>query len=269
MSPPPPRPHTRRPPRPPPGRHLGWAGSRAPRACQETVPVDVPPTLAEQLQALSHSPDPFVDVDADADADAGARGRQHRGPAGDGVRTARSADGEPIAGLGRLSREVVAMVPSCVTVSIALSHLGIDVVITVPTSGADAMPRPAAVLASLALPLPSAGVGCVLVLQASAPGAFVLLAEDLAALLTGGHQPPELDAHLAPLAASTGSALAASLAELSLLDRALGVLLDQGWAPEAGERELHRRASAAGVTVTAVAEQLLTPPSPGAPRGVD
>jgi hypothetical protein len=155
--------------------------------------VDVPPTLAEQLQALSHSPGLF--------ADAGARGRRHGGPDGDGVCTARSADGEPIAGLGRLSREVVAVVPSCVAVSIALSRLGIDVVITVPTSGADPMPRTAQVLASLALPLPAGGVGCVLVLQASAPGAFVLLAEDLDTLLAGGQQPPELDAHVAPLAA--------------------------------------------------------------------
>jgi hypothetical protein len=179
------------------------------------------------------------------------------------------ADGELTARWGRLSREVVAVIPSCVAVSITLSRLGIDVVITVPTSGADPMPRTAQVLASLALPLPAAGVGCVLVLQASAPEAFVLLAEDLATLLAGGPQPPELDAHLAPLAASTGSALAESLAELSLLDRALGVLVDQGWTPEAGERELHRRASAAGVTVTAVAEQLLAPPSPGAPRGID
>jgi hypothetical protein len=225
--------------------------------------VDVPPTLAEQLQALSHSPDLF----AGADADAGVRGRQHGGPDGDGVRTARSADGEPIAGLGRLSREVVAVVPSCVAVSIALGRLGIDVVITVPTSGADPMPRTAQVLASLALPLPVGGVGCVLVLQASAPGAFVLLAEDLDTLLAGGQQPPELDAHLAPLAASTGCALAASLAEMSLLDRALGVLIDQGWPPEAGQRELHRRASAAGLTVTALADRLLAPPA--APCGID
>lgn len=146
--------------------------------------MDVPPTLAEQLQALSHSPDPC----ADAAADGG--GRQLRGPAGDGERTARPTDVELTAGLGRLSREVVAVVPSCVAVSIALSRLGIDVVITVPTSGGDRMPRTTEVLASLALSLPAAGVGCVLVLQASAPGVFVLLAEDLAALLANGHQRP-------------------------------------------------------------------------------
>jgi hypothetical protein len=63
--------------------------------------------------------------------------------------------------------------------------------------------------------------------------------------------------------------VAESLADLSLLDRALGVLIDQGWSPEAGEGELHRRASAAGLTVAAVAERLLASPSPAAPRGVD
>jgi hypothetical protein len=225
--------------------------------------VDVPPTLAEQLQSLSHSPQQC------ADASACARGRRHHGPTGDGEGAACPADGALTAQLDRLGREVVAVVPSCVGVSIAVSRLGIDVVITLPIAGAHLMPRVTEVLSSLALSLPAAGVGCVLVLQASAPGAFVLFAEDLAPLLGSGHQPPELDAHLAPRAASSDSALAESLADLSLLDRALGVLIDQGWSPEAGERELHRRASAAGLTVTGVAERLLASPSSTGRSGVD
>jgi hypothetical protein len=221
--------------------------------------VDVPPPLAEQLQVLRSSPD----------AAALARGRQHRGPARDAEGTAGLADGGVTARLGRLGREVVAVVPSCVAVSIALSRLGIDVVITVPLSGDNRMRRATEVLSSLALSLPAAGSGCVLVLQASAPEAFVLLGEDLAVLLGSGHQPPEFDAHLAQVAASTGSDLAEALAELSLLDRALGVLIDDGWPPEAGEGELHRRASAAGLTVTKVAERMLAPSSPAAPDGLD
>jgi hypothetical protein len=205
------------------------------------VPVDVPPTLAEQLQSLSRSPQP--------DASAAA-----------------PADGALSAQLHRLSREVVAVVPSCVAVSIAVSRLGINVEITLPIAGAHLMPRATEVLSSLALSLPAAGSGCVLVLQASAPGAFVLLAEDLAALPGCGQQPPELDAHLAPLTSSTGPALAGSLAELSLLDRAIGVLIGQGWPPEAAEAELHRRAAVAGLTVAAVAERLLASPSPAAPQ---
>jgi hypothetical protein len=171
--------------------------------------------------------------------------------------------------LCRLSREVVAVVPSCVAVSIAASRLRIDVVITLPIAGVDLRPQVTEVRSSLALSLPAAGVGCVLVLQASAPGAFVLLAEDLAALLGRGQQPPELDAHLAPLTASTDPALAGSLAELSLLDRALGVLIHQGWPPEAAEAELHRRAAIAGLTLAALAERLLASPSPAAPQGTD
>jgi hypothetical protein len=210
--------------------------------------VDVPPTLAEQLQSLSHSPQQC---------------------AGEGKGAGCPADGALTAHLDRLSREVMAVVPSCVAVSIGVSRLGIDLEITMPIAGAELMPRATEVHSSLALSLPAAGVGCVLVLQASAPGAFVLLAEELAVLLGSGHQPPELDAHLAPVAASTGSALAEALADLSLLERALGVLIDQGWPPEAGERELYRRASAAGLTVTGVAERMLAPSSPALPDGLD
>ena len=216
--------------------------------------MDVPTTLAEQLRSLSRSPHP--------DAATGALGCRARGSAGEGAGTARPSDGELIAGLTRLSREVVAVVPSCLAVSIRFSRLGIDVGITAPTSGASPVPDPAEVRASLALPLPTSGFGSVLVLQASEPGAFALLADDLTALLGSGREPPELDAHLGPLAASPGSSLADSLADLRLLDRALGVLIDQGWPPEAGEAELHRRAIATGVTVAGVAERLLAPRPP-------
>lgn len=209
--------------------------------------MDVPPTLAQQLQALSDSPDPFAVAASGEDA-------------------ARPAGGALIAQVDRLSREVIAAIPSCVAVSIAVTRLGIDVVLTLPLAEADPMPRATEALSSLALSLPAAGVGCVLVLQASAPGAFVLLADDLA-LLGSGRQPPELDAHRAPLTASTGPSLAGSLAELSLLDRALGVLIGQGWSPEAAEAELHRRSTVAGLRVAAVAERLLASPSPAAPDG--
>jgi hypothetical protein len=211
-------------------------------------PVDVVPTLAEQLRLLGYSPGAWPD-----------------------------ADGELTAGWDRLSREVLAVVPSCVAVSIALSRLGIDAVITAPITGpitgpiAAPQPMPSAgqISSSLALSLPVAGSGCVLVLQASAPGAFVFLAEHLTALLGSGHPSPELDAHLAPLGASTGPVLGEALAELSRLDRALGVLIGHGWPPEEGEQELHRRAAAAGLTVAAVAERLLASPSPAAPQGTD
>jgi hypothetical protein len=106
-----------------------------------------------------------------------------------------------------------------------------------------------------------------LTLQASAPGAFGPLVDDL--VLLGSGQAPELDAHLVPLAASTGGTLAASLADLSLVDRALGVLFDQGWLPEAAAAESHRQAAVVGLAVAAVAERLPALPSPAAPNGLD
>jgi hypothetical protein len=205
-------------------------------------PVDVVPTLVEQLRVLGSSLGAWAGADA---------------------------DGELTAGSDRLSREVVAVVPSCVAVSIAVNRLGIDAVITGPIAGPLPMPRVGQISSSLALSLPVAGSGCVLVLQASAPGAFLSLAEHLTAVLGSGRSSPELDAHLAPLAASTGPVLAEALAELSLLDRALGVLIGHGWPPEDGERELHRRAAMAGLTMAAVAKRLLASPSAAAPEGTD
>jgi hypothetical protein len=196
--------------------------------------VDVPPTLLEQLQALSRSPHPGA------------------WPAG----TAHPADGELTVALCRLSREVLVAVPSCMAVAITLSRLGVHVVVTGPAGGSARVDRATQVLASLALPL-RAAFGSVLVLQASAHGAFALLAGDLAALRGSGLPQPVLDEHLSPLAASPDSALAASFADLRLLDRALGVLIEQGWPPEVGEEELRRRAAAEGVTVAAVADRLL------------
>jgi hypothetical protein len=213
--------------------------------------VDVPPTLAEQLWSLSGPGHP--------DAAPGASGRRLRDTADDP--TAGLSDGELIAGLSRLSRDVLAVVPSCLAVWIRFTRLGIDVGVPAPADGAPLLPD-AEVRASMALPLRAAGFDGVLVLQASAPGAFALLADDIATLLGSARELPELDAHLSPVAESPGSALAGSLADVRLLDRALGVLIDQGWPPETGEEELHRRAAAAGVPVAAVAERLLAPRAP-------
>ena len=172
------------------------------------------------------------------------------------------------AGLGRLGREVVAVVPSCVAVSIAARRLGVDVVITVPAGGTGRVHRAREVFASLALPFPPAGFGLVLVLQASEPRAFERLADNLAALRGSGQPPPVLDAHLGALS-SSWDGVADSFADLRLLDRAIGVLIDQGRPPEAAEAELHRRAADAGLTVAAAAHVLLTSPTLPARSSVD
>jgi hypothetical protein len=221
--------------------------------------VDVPPTVAEQLRSLGHFSQQCV----------GSRGRPHPGPSADPEDAACPADGALTAQLDRLSREVVAVVPSCTAGSITVSRRGIDVGFALPIAGADLVPRAREVLSSLALSLPAAGLGCVLVLQASAPRAFIRLAEDLASWLGSGRRPPVLDAHLAPLTASTAPTLAVALAELSLLDRAVGMLIGRGWSPEAAEAELRSRAAVTRLTVVAVAELLLASPSPAGPEGTD
>lgn len=155
--------------------------------------------------------------------------------------------------LDRLGRGVVLAVPSCVTVSIALARPGGDIGISIHIAAA-----PATVLASLAVPLSAAAPGDVLVLRASAAGAFLLLADDLDGLLGAGHPPLEVDRHLIGTSLSTTESFAASLADLSVVEQAVGVLVERGLEPEAARRQLRRRAGEAGTTVGTAGRALLT-----------
>jgi hypothetical protein len=217
--------------------------------------VDVPATLAAQLQALSG-----------CSHDLGVALPQHTA---DGAPAGQVPDGELTVELGRLGRAVLAAVPSCLAVTIAVTRLGVDVPLTVLAADATRDHVSVPVLASLAVPLPAAGFGGILVLQASAPGAFQLLAADLGKSWGSDRPRVRLDEHLRIPPASTGATVAAVLVELQRLNRALGVLIGQGWLPEAGERELHRRAAATGTTVAAVSDRLLRSPVPGAGPGTD
>jgi hypothetical protein len=154
------------------------------------------------------------------------------------------------AGLSRLGRDVAAAVPSCLTVSIVLAHPDAEISISATAGTA----KPGAVLASLAVPLPGAVPAGVMVLRASAVGAFLLLADDLGLLLGAGHPPIGVDEHLTwPPAASFPT----SLADLHAVDQAVGVLIDRGLPPETARRELQQRADAADTTVAAVSRALL------------
>jgi hypothetical protein len=121
------------------------------------------------------------------------------------------------------------------------------------------------VLASLAVPLPGVGPAGVLVLRAAAAGAFLLLADDLDLLLEPGHPPIDIDEHLTWPPAPTSASFSAALADLHVVDQAVGVLIDRGLPPEAARRELRRQADAADTTVAAVSRTLLAalPPAPG------
>jgi hypothetical protein len=101
-----------------------------------------------------------------------------------------------------------------------------------------------------------------LILYAGRAGAFVDLAADLQYALAGRHPGAsvddnlELDRHLPPRTTDSGLT---GLAELSLLNRAAGVLIDRGVDPPAALAELERRAGAAGLDRYSYAEQLLKP----------
>ena len=122
---------------------------------------------------------------------------------------------------------------------------------------------PAAVLASLAVPLSAGSSGGLLILRAGEAGAFLLLADDLDGLLGPGHPPIELDEHLAWPAAANAESLGASLADLSVVDQAIGVLVDRGLPPEAAHRELWRRVGEADTTVAAVSRAVAGVPAVG------
>jgi len=152
-------------------------------------------------------------------------------------------------GLGRLGRDVALAVPSSLAVTILLDRQGSEVCIS-------ALTEPAAVLASLAVRLPGGVHDHLLILRAGAPGAYLLLAEDLRALLGPDHPSAVLDGHLSwpPL---SGGSLATALADLRSINQAIGVLTDRGFPPSDARRELQRRATAGNRTVAAVSRQLL------------
>jgi hypothetical protein len=161
--------------------------------------------------------------------------------------------GDFAAALNQLSRDVAVEVPSCLAVTITLARLGGE--ISVGTTA-----EPAAVLASLAVPLAPVSSGSLLVLRAGEAGAFMLLADDLDELLGPGHSPIDVDQHLAWPTATSGESFTTSLADLSVVNHAVGVLVDRGLPPRAAHRELRRRAGATGTTLVAVSHDLLRSP---------
>jgi hypothetical protein len=192
--------------------------------------VDLLAHLTLHLQAL----DPRADADAD------------------GVRLVRDiADG-----LGALVRGLATGVPSCLSASIVLHRPGGDITVTVPAPTAEDDAAPV-VRASLAVPLQTAAGRAVLVLQAAHAGAFVLLADDLQAQRHPRGLPALLDQHLVLPVDPSGAGLVGRLADLRVIEQAIGALIDQGWLPEQARQELEDRARAAQLSVPDLARQLL------------
>ena len=118
------------------------------------------------------------------------------------------------------------------------------------------------VTTSLGLPLrllsPEFEAGGRAVFYSSTRGSLVDLAADLRHALSphaARHAPaPELDADLPPAGTSSGIT---GLNELATVNRAIGILLEQGHDPDSGLHLLRRRALAAGVPVHVVAAELM------------
>ncbi|MDQ1673325.1 MAG: hypothetical protein QOC98_1887 [Frankiaceae bacterium] len=201
--------------------------------------MEIPAAVVAQLHVLSHTDD-----------------------RGDGF----------VTGVNELGAELARVVPSLLAVSLTLVRLGYDVVVTAHAPGAESSD----VTASLAVPLSAGEPADRLVLQAAEPGAFLLLAHDLAGLVGPGRVPLEIDRHLAASPSASPAASAASfalaLADLAIVNQAIGALLDRAVLdPAAALAVLGDRAAAARTTIATVSRHLLAdlrlPPADGL-RGV-
>jgi hypothetical protein len=113
------------------------------------------------------------------------------------------------------------------------------------------------ITASLRIPLdgePSSLTGSRLVLYATTPGSFVDLAADLSYTLALEPRMLALDADL--VAPPPGPA-ATGLADHSMINQALGILIDQGHTLESAHSALSRLAEIGSLDLAAAAERLL------------
>ena len=161
--------------------------------------------------------------------------------------------------LQQLADDVAFAVPSCRAASLTVPQLGGPLTLSVwPTSAPPPHADPG-VLASVAVPL-AAPPGPSLLLQAGQAGAFSQLVDDLVMLAGTDLAAIVLDAHLTLPPATTGTSIAAQLADLAAVNQAIGVLVDRGWEPVTASQELEHRAQHADTTVAAASRRLLEAP---------
>ena len=169
---------------------------------------------------------------------------------------------EVVVELGRLLELAVLAVPTCLGASLIIHGRGESVAFSELRAGWNGVP----VLASLAvrLPRPPANPvrdgGAELRIYAGAPHAFAHTAPWLLALMDMTARQMTLDAHLElPDLGQERAARNRWLTEQTVVDRALGVLLDRGLLPGAGRLELDRLAALGGTTALEAAHLLLAP----------
>jgi hypothetical protein len=144
-------------------------------------------------------------------------------------------------------------VSSFVGLSLTLVVDGQRVTLTSVDEDSDLLP----IASSLRVPLGVAGstTGPDLVLYATTAGAFVDLAADLTYALAASPTELRVDQDLAP--ASTRSGLS-GVAELSMINRAIGVLMGRGLSPEEARARLEQQAGRSRLKLFQAAAYLIS-----------
>ena len=160
--------------------------------------------------------------------------------------------------LQQLADDVAFAVPSCRAASLTVLQFGGPLTLSVWPTSAPPHADPG-VLASVAVSL-AAPPGPSLLLQAGQAGAFSQLVDDLLMLAGIDLAAIVLDADLTLPPATTGTSIAAQLADLAAVNQAIGVLVDRVWEPATASQELEHQARHADTTVAAASRRLLEAP---------
>jgi hypothetical protein len=163
--------------------------------------------------------------------------------------------------LHRLAETIGLAVPSYLGLDITVVADGLPVTLTAPQREAD----PSQIFTSLYIPLPAicpVEQGSALFMYAGTAGAFVDLAADLSWLLDLDPESFVLDHHIpdprAPLIRN-------SLTDFSVINQAIGVLIERGHTPESAHQHLHLLAASDHNDLTRAATNVLsTIPDPPA-----
>ena len=167
--------------------------------------------------------------------------------------------------LDRLGEAVSLTVTSLIALSIRTGVGDAEIELTARAEGRDA----GGIRTSLLIPLPArAGGGSTpgsrssLLLYAGQPGAFVDLAADISWITGRALDAFPMDEHLGPIAEERS---APALRELSMVNQAVGVLIERGFLPEEAVRHLDRLVVLAGTVSAATAGVLLSRRSDAGP----
>jgi len=168
--------------------------------------------------------------------------------------------------LAVLVDELREAIPSVLSLTVTITQAGDSV--TLNSAHPDV---PATAAASLHIPLTeltAADPGSTVTFFAARPGAFVNLAADIR-YAYGPDGQVVLDGHLddpLPAADPPGGTAVTGLAELSVINRGIGVLIGHRHHPDVARSVLQHQADQAGTTLGAAAQHLLDQQTP-APEG--